>query len=126
MPRIIGWQAESVAAAHSHRAKTQSDHVAAILEDASKRRRDEHPVRDAAERAERRGVEDAVFHHRPRAIGPKRVLVPPDTVRADFLDVYEAATRFPHSDARAPADRRRPDAHAIFHPRAFGDRLRRA
>src|SRR3954471_5114337 len=99
MPRIIGWQGEAAAPAHPRPAEGQSDHVAAILEDASKRRRDEHPVRDTAERAERRGVEDAVFHHRPCAIGAKRVLVPPDAVRADFLDVYEAATRFPHSDA---------------------------
>src|SRR5689334_2301531 len=76
-------------------AEPQPDHVAAILEDAGERRRHEHAVRDAAERAERRGVEDAIFHHGPRAVGAKRVLVPPDAVRADFLDVDETPARFP-------------------------------
>ena len=58
------------------RTEPQANDIRPILEDAAQRRRDEQPVDEPADRAERRRVADAIFHHGRRSRCPEGVLVP--------------------------------------------------
>ena len=75
--------------------ESEADHVASILKDLPECRADEDAIRQPPEEPERRRVIHAILHHRARAIGLKRVFVPPEAVRALLLKIGKASARLP-------------------------------
>src|SRR4249920_2097444 len=102
--------------------KPQANHVASVLKDLSERWADEEAVRQPAQDAEWRRVVHTILHDRALAVGAKRVLVPPEAVRASLLKIDKASTRLPARDARAPSHRQWTDADAIVDGRAIRHR----